>query len=175
MEDLAGEEVTRVINLNSVPLIQSKQHKKTHEFFHFREETGIKIAGKEGGVQECKECHRSLPLTAFTTKSLRSDGAYYLKKWCRECHTILQKEQRESRKKAPPQPNNCDKCHKNKKLQVDHIHGPVIFRGWLCTSCNTGLGGLGDTLEGVLRGAIYLEKDKSKIIEVLNGIKNEKT
>jgi hypothetical protein len=175
MEDLAGEEVTRVINLNSVPLMQNKQHKKTHEFFHFREGTGIKIAGKEGGVQECKECHKILPLTAFTTHTPRSDGAYHLRKICRECHTPREAERRIVTKNAPPKSDLCKCCHKNKKLQIDHIHGTTVFRGWVCRNCNTGIGGLGDDLEGVLRGAIYLEKDKSKIIEVLNKIKNEKT
>jgi hypothetical protein len=41
----------------------------------------------------------------------------------------------------------------------------------VCRNCNTGIGVLGDTLEGVLQAAIYLEKDKSKIIKILDGIK----
>jgi len=159
----------RNINLNTLPLMQGKQHRKTHEHFHFRT-TGIKIVGKEDDVQECKECHRILPLLAFTTHSPRSDGAYYLQKICRECHTVIYKEQREALKKAPPKPDNCDNCHKNKKLEIDHIHGTFTSRGWLCRSCNSGMGSLGDNLEGVLRAAIYLEKDKSKIIEKLNDL-----
>ena len=134
---------------------------------------GIKIVGKEGSVQECKVCHKIFPLIAFTTKYLRIDGAYYLKKICRECHIIVNQEQREARKTAPPKSNHCDNCHKNKKLEIDHIHGSLIFRGWLCSNCNTGIGAVGDTLEGVLQAAIYLENDKDKIIETLNKIKNE--
>ena len=60
---------------------------------------------------------------------------------------------------------------KNKKLEIDHIHGTTIFRGWVCSKCNTGMGSLGDTLKGVLQAAIYLENDKDKIIETLNKIK----
>ena len=176
MEDLAGEREIKMsarrLNLNTLPLTKHKQHHKAHETFHFRT-TGIKVMGKEDDVQECKECHRILPLTAFTTNYLRSDGAFVLKKICRECHVQIRKEQRETRKIAPPKPDYCDNCHKNKKLEVDHIHGSIIFRGWLCSNCNTSIGGLGDDLEGILRGAIYLEKGKDKIIEVLNGIKNE--
>jgi len=159
----------RIKNLNTVPLNQNKQHKKTHEHFHFRT-TGIKIVGKEDDIQECKECHRILPLTAFTTHAFRSDGAYYLKKICRECHTTIYKEQVTARKNAPPKPDNCVCCHKNRKLEIDHLHGTFKFRGWLCRSCNSGMGGLGDDLRGVLQAAIYLEKDKSKIIEKLNEI-----
>ena len=161
---------TRTPNLNTVALIQSKRHHKIHENFYFRSD-GIKIVGKEDDMRECKECHLILPMTAFTTKSLRIDGAYRLKNICRQCHVIVNKEQREVRKNAPPKPDYCDNCHKNKKLEVDHIHGTTKVRGWLCSPCNRGIGSLGDNLEGVLRGATYLEKDKSKIIETLNKIK----
>jgi len=160
----------RTINLNTVPLRLNKQHRKTYGDFHFRSD-GLKIVGKEGAVQECKTCHRILPSIAFTTHTPRMDGAYHLQKICRECHTVVGKEQRDVMKKAPPKPDNCDNCHKNKKLEIDHIHGTTIFRGWVCRNCNTGIGSLGDTLEGLLQAAVYLEKDKSKIIEVLNGIK----
>jgi hypothetical protein len=159
----------RIKNLNAVPLNQNKQHHKAHEHFHFRT-TGIKIVGKEDDIQECKECHRVLPLTAFTTHTPRSDGAYHLLKTCRECNREVYAEQRRVKKNAPPKPDNCDNCHKNKDLQIDHIHGTTKFRGWLCRNCNTGMGALGDDLRGVLQAAIYLEKDKSKIIE---NIKNE--
>jgi len=163
----------RIINLNTRALMTGKQHRKNYTDFHFRSD-GLKIVGKEDNIQECKECHKILPLTAFTTHNLRGDGAWYLLRRCRECSTIREAERRTVEKKAPPKPDNCDNCHKNKKLQRDHIHGTIIFRGWVCRDCNTGLGALGDTLEGILQAAIYLEKDKSKIIETLNGIKNER-
>ena len=173
MEDLAGEREIKMsarrLNLNTLPLTKHKQHHKAHETFHFRT-TGIKVMGKEDDVQECKECHRVLPLTAFTTKSKRADGAAYLHFACRECKSMLYSEQIKARKNAPPKPDNCDNCHKNKKLQIDHIHGTTKVRGWVCRNCNTGIGSLGDTLEGLLQAAVYLEKDKSKIIETLNDL-----
>ena len=160
-------------NLNILPLTRGKQHYKTYTDFHVRSD-GIKIVGKKEDVQECKECHRILLLGAFTTHGLRADGAYRNRKICRECQTEVEAEKREARKNAPPKPDNCVCCHKNKKLEIDHLHGTTTFRGWVCGQCNKGIGSLGDTLEGVLQAAIYLEKDKGKIIEKLNGIKNEK-
>ena len=158
------------LNLNTTPYWETsygkKQKYKAHENFHYRGE--IKIAGKETDMQECKECHKILPLTAFTTQVLRSDGAWYLKKMCRQCNTVSAKEKRGVRKNAPPKPERCECCHKKTKLELDHIHGSTAFRGWLCRACNSGMGKLGDNLEGVLRGALYLEKDKNKIIEKLN-------
>jgi len=175
MENLAGEEVRRKrkmdLNLTTPRIIEKQRGKRKENNFYFRGK--IKIEGKKDRLQECKECYKILPLTAFTTHTLRSNGAFALKKKCRECSYRVEAERRIVLKNAPPKPDSCDNCHKNKKLQVDHIHGSVTFRGWLCRNCNTGIGSLGDILEGVLRAAIYLEKDKGKIIEVLNGIKNE--
>ena len=156
------------LNLNTAPIAGcgKKRKHKDHENFHYRGKT--KIEGKETDTRECKECHEIFPATAFTTKNLRSDGAWYLKKICRQCHTILEKEKREVRKNAPPKPERCECCHKKTKLELDHIHGTTIFRGWLCKVCNSGMGKLGDNLEGLLQAAVYLEKDKNKIIEKLN-------
>ena len=157
------------LNLNTTPMKKyyTKQKYKDHENFHYRGVT--KIVGKETDMHECRECHKIFPTTAFHTKSLRSDGAYYLENKCRVCNTILGNERREVKKNAPPKPECCDCCHKKtKKIQIDHIHGTFIFKGWVCPDCNAGIGKLRDNLEGVLRGALYLEKDKNKIIEKLN-------
>ena len=41
--------------------------------------------------------------------------------------------------------------------QLDHTHdGSNTFRGWLCASCNRGIGGLGDDVAGVLNALVYL-------------------
>jgi len=163
----------RRINLNTTAFVASKQKRKTYENFHFRS-NGMKIVGKVEDMYTCHTCHKILPSTAFTTHTPRMDGAYYLQKICRECHTVVWKEQRDVRKNAPPEPDRCDCCHKKvEKLQVDHLHGSTTFRGWLCRQCNTGLGGLGDDLKGVLQGAIYLENDTEKVIETLHKVFNE--
>jgi len=166
----------RNLNLNTFPYWKTsynkKQKYKSHENFHYRGE--IKIVGKETDMQECKECHKILPSTAFTTNVLRSDGAWYLKKICRQCQTVIEKEKRDTRKNASPKPERCECCHKKvEKLQVDHIHGSTTFRGWLCRACNSGMGKLGDNLPRVLQAAVYLENDKDKIIETLNKVYNE--
>jgi len=171
---MAGPE--RNLNLNTVPHGKYSRRKKiprkTHENFHYRGDT--KIVGKETDMQECKECHKILPIMEFTPQVLRTDGAYYLRKICRQCAAVNWKETKEVRKNAPPKPERCARCHKKtKNLQGDHIHGSTTFRGWLCRACNSGIGKLGDTLEGVLQAAIYLENDTDKIIETLDKVYNE--
>ena len=133
----------------------------------------IKIVGKETDMQECRRCHRVLPTTAFTTCNIRQDGAYYLMKSCRECESLTRAERKVVIKNAPPKPERCQRCHKKTKLQVDHVHGTFTFRGWLCRTCNTGMGKLGDDLPGMLQAAIYLENDVEKIKETLDKVYNE--
>lgn len=107
MENITGEKEMsgkRKMNLNTVPYWEKaygkKRDLKSHKNVHFRGD--IKIVGKEEDVQECKECHKTLPLIAFTTSTLRSDEAYFLKKVCRECSTTLAAERWAIKKNAPP-------------------------------------------------------------------------
>jgi hypothetical protein len=59
--------------------------------------------------------------------------------------------------KTPELGTPCDCCGKtDEKLQWDHCHVTHEHRGWLCHNCNTGLGKLGDNIEGVLRALDYL-------------------
>jgi Recombination endonuclease VII len=58
-------------------------------------------------------------------------------------------------------PDKCECCGRDpgqRALCLDHDHDTNEFRGWLCTSCNAGIGSLGDDLEGVLNAVSYLNK-----------------
>lgn len=73
-----------------------------------------------------------------------------------------------ARRTAPPTrpaPAACEAC---KRVFVgtphaDHVHGTDIFRGWLCGQCNTGIGMLGDNIEGLGRAIAYLEWSKAQV------------
>ena len=45
------------------------------------------------------------------------------------------------------------------RLYIDHDHSSGLVRGLLCGNCNSGLGMLGDNLEGVEAAAAYLRKN----------------
>jgi hypothetical protein len=150
------------MNLNTAssrPYIKKKH--RAHANFHSRGD--IKIVGRNTDMYECKECHKILPTTAYTVQKIRSDGAWYLKTICRTCHTILNRQRKLARKNAPLKPNHCDCCHKIKKLTLDHNHLSGKFRGWLCRGCNTGIGALGDNLEGLLQATIYIKKERNEV------------
>lgn len=69
------------------------------------------------------------------------------------------------RGKKYPQPTRkapavCECCGRKpkKSLHLDHCHAKFVFRGWLCGTCNTGLGMFGDSVERLRCAIRYLEK-----------------
>ena len=56
-----------------------------------------------------------------------------------------------------PIPSACECCGRAAKLALDHCHSTGKFRGWLCQACNTGIGKLGDTMDGLRTAMKYLE------------------
>lgn len=60
-----------------------------------------------------------------------------------------------------PMPINCECCglpRNGKRLHLDHCHETKIFRGWLCFKCNSAIGQLGDSVEGIAKALSYLER-----------------
>jgi len=63
-------------------------------------------------------------------------------------------------------PNNlvfCDCCNtkpKGGRFMLDHCHVTNQFRGWICRNCNTGIGNLGDNVEGLENAISYLKRNK---------------
>lgn len=62
----------------------------------------------------------------------------------------------------------CDICGKTKDgMCLDHCHETGTIRGVLCRDCNTSIGKLGDTEEGLMRAVHYLRKRMT--CEVVSG------
>lgn len=60
------------------------------------------------------------------------------------------------------QNNKCGICFKEfsanrSSINIDHDHETGEVRGLLCSGCNTGLGQLGDNIEGIKKALYYLE------------------
>jgi hypothetical protein len=58
-------------------------------------------------------------------------------------------------------PDNCECCGKTNGKRVlanDHCHETGVFRGWLCDSCNLGIGRLGDSIESLQKAIDYLKR-----------------
>lgn len=65
------------------------------------------------------------------------------------------------------QNGGCAICNKpitelRRRMNIDHDHDTNQVRGILCSGCNTGLGQLGDSVEGLKKALSYLENPSFK-------------
>jgi hypothetical protein len=58
------------------------------------------------------------------------------------------------------EPKWCECCGRPPEtaLCFDHDHTTLKFRGWLCRPCNSAIGQLGDSTEGVEKALAYLKR-----------------
>jgi ssDNA-binding Zn-finger/Zn-ribbon topoisomerase 1 len=118
----------------------------------------------------CKKCEQILPHEAFS----KCSGGNYLRPECKSCGNKLAKKRKELRSKFgnPPSNYTCPICGKNEsqiptgggrkstKWVIDHNHENDLFRGWLCHTCNMGIGSFDDSIATLWRAIIYLTKTK---------------
>ena len=122
----------------------------------------------EGEGKECTACKKYKPLTSF---SFSTGARNYRNEKCRKCRTKLSALSKKLLKENtyPPKDYRCRICNGNenevtgrRKNQglwtADHCHKTDKFRGWLCHSCNIGLGMLKDSTDNLKRAITYLEK-----------------
>ena len=64
-----------------------------------------------------------------------------------------------------PEAATCECCggaqSAGMSMCLDHCHVTGAFRGWLCISCNTAIGKLGDNVAGLQRAIDYLNRNAS--------------
>lgn len=111
--------------------------------------------------RKCKEYHPDYMFLGLDKRNVYTGTASY----CLDCRTEYQKTIRELREQYPyPHDKEiCDCCGQppiGSKLHLDHDHITKEFRGWLCRNCNTGIGNLGDDVEGLQRGIDYLNGNR---------------
>lgn len=113
--------------------------------------------------QQCVYCQEYKALSDFPSHSRYKLG---VDNRCRSCinknSTIIRK----LKKEAPQAPERCECCGKIPKidaktgkiqsLRLDHDHDTEKFRGWICDRCNSGIGKLGDNIEGLVKALNYL-------------------
>ena len=134
----------------------------------------------------CIKCKLTKPLGCFSIRggAIRKDGTSSLKNSCIECNKYSRKV-RYHLDKITPRPADdyqCPVCLKTLDMikeelndptnstlhnatlywNLDHDHETGMFRGWLCSRCNSGLGWLGDSVSNLKRGLKYLQDDLDK-------------
>ena len=113
-------------------------------------------------MKECRLCNETKELNEFAKQPRNSDNR---DSRCKDCVSTLSRQIRKLRKKHGPPPMCCDCCGKEvtnrKTMHLDHDHKTGDFRGWLCNTCNTGIGSLGDSVEGLENAIRYLNEKAS--------------
>ena len=113
----------------------------------------------------CRDCGDLLTSDNRTMKETNKNGKVYWMNRCKPCiveaDTLLRRLKKEN--PMPPSGTPCACCGRIDKLYCDHDHGPTKhFRGWVCRNCNSGLGLLSDSEEGLRRALRYLERSRPK-------------
>ena len=131
-------------------------------------EEGTRLSNSTRSVKKCSCCKKLLPYNCFGKNKSKSLGLACTCKEClRESNTILK--ELHSRHKLP-EDFVCPICNKDKDalytgskrseqpFRLDHDKVTGDFRGFLCDSCNTGLGKFGDNLETIKNAVRYLNE-----------------
>ena len=125
-------------------------------------------------LKKCTECGEMLPLTMFAKDS----GANYYKGKCKPCTKKHDDQLKELKKKHPPptEPNYCcpicernaqkilDKGHKVRWC-LDHDHNTGEFRGYICSTCNTGIANLHEDPDVLQNAVNYLKEHNERIMD----------
>jgi len=141
----------------------------------------------ETGRKTCPQCFVEKPVDEF---KFNTKG---IPQWCFSCVTSYAKEYMQNRRTASPEKTKeyrreltlkkynltpeeftymvmeqggvCAICGLvPSALYVDHDHATGKVRGLLCQKCNSGIGFLGDSLEGLEKAVAYLQNADSKEI-----------
>lgn len=117
----------------------------------------------------CNICHRLLPTTEFA-RNQNNINRSVRRPSCRHCRKTLEgqsptpKEKRRWLTTKPHlEPFECPICGKRTiagvtcNVDLDHNHRTGEIRGWICDSCNTGIGRFKDDIQLLKRAIKYVE------------------
>ena len=114
----------------------------------------------QSATKECIYCKEEKPLIAFPKHIHHEDN---LDSRCRMCiRGQSQLRARLKRNNPRPAPGPCPICEEHtEKWVLDHCHTTETFRGYICESCNLGLGKFNDDPVRVGRALSYLQEHTS--------------
>lgn len=64
-----------------------------------------------------------------------------------------------------PRPGQCQVCRQTGRICIDHCHKKNLFRGWLCSHCNSVLGHVHDSPKLLRKLADYLDVAKRRVCD----------
>lgn len=118
-------------------------------------------------TKRCIHCGEEKPLSHFHVKKNNPDGRDGR---CKPCKAKVKRVVENLKKTAPTKPCQCEICGKEipkDQLRLDHDHKTGEFRGWLCNTCNTAIGFLGDDSTLLRKAVKYIERKKNGYLQRL--------
>jgi hypothetical protein len=116
-----------------------------------------------GDTKRCSGCRKVLPINRFGYNKAKSLGRACTCKKCLKVHSTKMRELHA--KYQVPENHSCPICEKSAEqlyspgmgnktpFRLDHDHVTGAFRGFICDSCNTGMGKFRDNPD-LMQGAI---------------------
>ncbi len=104
-------------------------------------------------AEQNKRAHNKLSSEYIHTKNLE----YYY----RNQEMISEKRKKEYKENpyyTKRHTDNCAICGEHKKMFYDHDHKTGKFRGWICCTCNFGIGHFKDSIEILEKAINYLKR-----------------
>ena len=167
----------------SVGIIENKDKKESKiNFIWFKEAITISNSDyeifdplKTGDLflkKVCNVCHRLLDTKTFSKNQNGKGDRPIRRPSCDDCRKIIDgvnaspKERKEWEKNKPElEFFSCPICHKTtipgltSKIVLDHSHKDGHIRGWICDSCNTGIGRFKDDIILLENAIKFLKTD----------------
>lgn len=136
------------------------------DLFPVEEETTI--TEEDVHHRACNVCKKVYPHTGeyFGIALSNYTGKVYYKGLCKTCDREAERIRKKLRREyLYTYRDACDSCGKtekeaNSKMHLDHCYQTGQFRGWLCPSCNKGIGYLGECETGLQNAIDYLRRFK---------------
>lgn len=130
----------------------------------------VKKTGDGFHKKICNICHKLLDTTKFAKNQNAKNNRSVRRPSCVECrkqlegiNTVPKAKLEWLRKKPQYEPFECPICAKKtiagitSKVVLDHNHRSGKIRGWVCDSCNTGIGRFKDDIDLIKRAIKFLE------------------
>lgn len=178
-KDITTKDVT--IKMNEVGIVQGELTDPSRIFFVISgksllltasdfEVFDVTLTGDAFPRKVCNVCHRLLPTIEFSRNQNGVNNRIIRRPSCNECRkeidgvSVSQIEKRKWEKIRPDfEPFQCPICQKitipglTSKVVLDHDHSNGRVRGWICDSCNTGIGRFKDDVALLENAIIYLK------------------
>jgi len=132
----------------------------------------VKKTGDGFPKKICNICHKLISTAEFAKNQNAKNNRSVRRPSCRECRKQLEgvdinraEKNKWSKSKPVDEPFECPICSKRtiagitSKVVLEHDHRSGKVRGWVCDSCNTGIGRFKDDRELLKKAIKFIESN----------------